>query len=835
MTVLSIFSWNKFILRWGCYCSTYAPFGTGISSLNTASLSTYYQPLKHPCKKKFSHNDCVLENFPKSNTSYFGCFAKSNTCEKFSENECLSIPHIWNDAVYLRHSKSAHNLFRSSCLLHAYGIPPRIQIRHFKSPASNTPASNIEAKSVLTPSTASPTRPQPRSIKRLLDLAAPEFWSLSGGIALMCVSSAVTMSVPFIIGTLIDTIYSTGGAASSLFNVIDTITSSSGSSGETQDISITNNLNISETAADSTKSSSMMEGNVSKMPVSLEKVCAVLAGVFVIGGAANCGRVYLMTTAGQRISQSLRSNVFSSLLRQETAFFDRSTVMTITAVSMMVSHVTSNVADGVRSTVMTITAVSMMVSHVTSNVADGVRSTVMTITAVSMMVYTSPELSLFGLSVVPPVALLAAYHGRKLRATATAVQEKLATCTQHAEERLSNVRTVRVFAQEEREMRAHDQLLQGALSVMYSEAKMRAAFFGLTGLTGNMIVLSVLYKGSSLVASGVLSVGSLSAFLMYAGYVGLSVSGLTSAYSELSKGAGAADRLLELMDRQPLMPYQGGLIISPGALEGSVEFRDVHFSYPTRPQAPIFRGLNLLVPAGWWSVPAGACRLVVCACWCLQVGGLCLLVPAGWWSVPAGACRLVDCACWCLQVGGLCLLVPAEPALRVQEPVLFSTSIRDNLLYGSLDPSSVTEAQLQDAARQANALEFINKFPKGMDTVVGERGVLLSGGQRQRLAIARALISGPKILCLDEATSALDSESEHLVQEAIERLMQGRTVLTIAHRLSTIRTADVIAVLQDGQVAELGSYADLISRQHGAFRRLISRQAGANTSGAAHR
>lgn len=374
------------------------------------------------------------------------------------------------------------------------------------------------------------------------------------------------------------------------------------------------------------------------------------------------------------------------------------------------------------------------------------------------------------------------------------------------------MRTVRIFAQEAKEMNHQDMLLNGALKVMYDEAKLRALFFGFTGLTGNMIILSVLYRGSSLVGSGMLTVGSLSAFLMYAAYVGISVAGLTSTYTELSKGAGAADRLFEVIDRTPEMPVHGANKLLPGTVSGAVEFCDVTFAYPCRPDAVIFSGLNLRVCSG--EVVA-----VVGSSGCGKSSVVSLLLRL--YDPQSGRITLDDRDITSLDPSSL----RAAIGVVTQDPVLFSGSIRENLLYGTPNSSSISNDQIEEAADQANALTFVTKFPDAFDTIVGERGVLLSGGQRQRLAIARALITNPRILCLDEATSALDSESEHLVQEAIERLMKGRTVLTIAHRLSTIRTADRIAVLQDGRVVELGTYEHLLQLQDGVFRKLVSKQA----------
>ena len=287
--------------------------------------------------------------------------------------------------------------------------------------------------------------------------------------------------------------------------------------------------------------------------------------------------------------------------------------------------------------------------------------------------------------------------------------------------------------------------------------------------------------------------------------------GLSGSYSELSKGAGAADRIFELIDREPELPFRGGEILSPGCVKGDISFRNVSFSYPTRTDFTVFKDLNLKVPSG--SVVA-----VVGSSGCGKSTVISLLLRL--YDTNAGAVLLDGKDIRSLDPASL----RASIGVVSQEPVLFSASIRDNLVYGATDPDSVPMEKVEEAARQANALGFIREFPEGFSTVVGERGALVSGGQRQRLAIARALITNPRILCLDEATSALDSESEHLVQEAVERLMQGRTVITIAHRLSTVRKADQIAVLHEGQVAELGTYNHLLGIEDGIFRKLVSKQ-----------
>ncbi|XP_058525545.1 ATP-binding cassette sub-family B member 10, mitochondrial isoform X4 [Ochotona princeps] len=386
------------------------------------------------------------------------------------------------------------------------------------------------------------------------------------------------------------------------------------------------------------------------------------------------------------------------------------------------------------------------------------------------------------------------------------------TGTSHsAEERIGNIRTVRAFGKEVNEMEKYASQMDHVMQLSRKEAFARAGFFGATGLSGNLIVLSVLYKGGLLMGSAHMTVGELSSFLMYAFWVGLSIGGLSSFYSELMKGLGAGGRLWQLMEREPKLPFNEGIILNERSFQGALEFKNVHFAYPARPEALIFQDFSLSIPAG--SVTA-------------------LVGPSGSGksTVVSLLLRLYDPVSGTINLDGQDIrqLNPAWLRSKIgtvsQEPILFSCSIAENIAYGADNPTSVTAAQVERVAAVANAASFIQNFPQGFDTVVGEKGVLLSGGQKQRIAIARALLKNPKILLLDEATSALDAENEHLVQEALDRLMEGRTVLIIAHRLSTIKNANMVAVLDQGKITEYGKHEELLLKTDGIYKKLIDKQ-----------
>nr|XP_005896768.1 PREDICTED: ATP-binding cassette sub-family B member 10, mitochondrial [Bos mutus] len=524
---------------------------------------------------------------------------------------------------------------------------------------------------------------------------------------------------------------------------------------------------------------------------SLTRLCLALGGVFLCGAAANAVRVYLMQTSGQRIVNRLRASLFSSVLKQEVAFFDK------TRTGELINRLSADAA--------------LLGRSVTENLSDGLRAGAQASVGIGMMFFVSPKLATFVLSVVPPVSIIAVLYGRYLRKLTKVTQDSLAQATQLAEERIGNIRTVRAFGKEMTEIEKYTSKVDHVMQLARKEAFARAGFFGATGLSGNLIVLSVLYKGGLLMGSAHMTVGELSSFLMYAFWVGVSVGGLSSFYSELMKGLGAGSRLWELLEREPELPFNEGAVLNEKSFQGALEFKNVHFAYPARPEVPIFQDFSLSIPSG--SVTA-------------------LVGPsgAGKSTVISLLLRLYDPASGTISLDGhdIRQLNPVWLRSKIgtvsQEPILFSCSIAENIAYGADNPTSVTAEQIEQAAAVANAAAFIQNFPQGFSTVVGEKGVLLSGGQKQRIAIARALLKNPKILLLDEATSALDAENEHLVQQALDRLMEGRTVFIIAHRLSTIKNANVVAVLDQGRIIECGKHEELLLKPDGMYRKLMNKQ-----------
>eukprot|EP00163_Fabomonas_tropica_P018687 TRINITY_DN3306_c3_g1_i5.p1 TRINITY_DN3306_c3_g1~~TRINITY_DN3306_c3_g1_i5.p1 ORF type:complete len:417 (-),score=70.05 TRINITY_DN3306_c3_g1_i5:1009-2259(-) len=409
-------------------------------------------------------------------------------------------------------------------------------------------------------------------------------------------------------------------------------------------------------------------------------------------------------------------------------------------------------------------------------------------------------------SSVPIVGIGAVQYGKVIKKLRKKFQDELAKASTTAEEVISNIRTVRSFANESLSQDKYARDIDGSYQQGAKMALASGVFVGAVGLFAQSAIGLVLWYGGTLVLSGRLTPGVLTSFLLYTMTVAMAFAFLTSLYGDFMSAVGASKRLFELVDRQPEIPCQGGERIEK--FTGHVALQHVGFSYPSRPDNVVLKDISLDLKPGTVTAlvgPSGGGKSTI-------VGLIERFYEPSHGSVTFDGhdLRSLDPSWVRSQIGFVS-----------QEPVLFAGTIRDNIAYGSTDASL---EQIQAAAVQANAHDFITEFAEGYDTAVGERGVRLSGGQKQRIAIARALVVNPGLLLLDEATSALDSESEYLVQQAIDRAMKDRTVLVVAHRLSTVRTAQQVAVLKDGLVCELGTHDELIAQQEGLYRQLVRRQ-----------
>ena len=506
--------------------------------------------------------------------------------------------------------------------------------------------------------------------------------------------------------------------------------------------------------------------------------------LFALAAALTAARTYLFTVAGERIVTRLRQRLYGSLVRQEIGFFD--------------AHRTGELTNRLASDT------SVVQNAATVNVSMLLRYGLTAIGAVVIMAWTSWRLTLVMLALVPVAAVGGVVYGRLVRRLSRRVQDALARSTAVAEEALSGIRTVRAFAREDAEDARYHAEVEVAFDLARVRARYNAAFGAVAAFTGYGAISGVLWYGGRLLAAGGLSMGQLTSFLLYTFTLAFTIGAVAGLWQDFMRAIGATERVFELLGRVP--EVQSGTL-TPVATEGHVRFEDVAFTYPTRPDQQVLTTVDLRLAPGETVAlvgPSGGGKSTIAALLSRFYDP-----SAGRITLDGHDLRDLDADWLRRQIG-----------VVAQEPVLFATSIRENILYGR--PEAPPEA-VRAAARAANAHGFISALPEGYETEVGERGVRLSGGQKQRVAIARALLEDPRILVLDEATSALDAESEHLVQEALERLMRGRTTLVIAHRLSTVQSADRIVVIADGRVVEQGDHRALIAAG-GLYRQLVERQ-----------
>ncbi|KAI0016719.1 ATP-dependent permease MDL1 [Xylariomycetidae sp. FL0641] len=506
-----------------------------------------------------------------------------------------------------------------------------------------------------------------------------------------------------------------------------------------------------------------------------------------LGAAANFGRIVLLRIIGERVVTRLRSQLYRKTLSQDAEFFDANRV------GDLISRLSSDTV--------------IVGKSITQNVSDGLRSFVAGCAGLVAMAWISPNLVMTILYAAPFIGTATFFYTRMIRRLGRAMQVNLGILTKIAEERLGNVKTSQAFAGERQEVRRYNSQVRKIFEIGKKTSLFDATFFSWNGWIGNMMIIALLWSGGGMVRDGLLTQGDLTSFMMYAFWAGTSIMGFSNFLGELMKGVGAATRLFELQDRDPVIhPTKGTKVESAS---GDIKFTDVTFAYPTRPAVPIFQGLNFDIPSG---------------------SNVCIVGPSGGGksTVSSLLMRFYDPVTGSISIGGTEVTKMNAKSLRrhigvvSQEPALFSGTIAENISYGR---EHATAAEIELAAKRANC-DFIDDLPLGMDTDLGAKGSQISGGQKQRIAIARALIKDPDILILDEATSALDAESETAINNTLNELLQGRiTTISIAHRLSTIKRSDKIIVLnREGSVAEMGSYNALSANKDSAFSKLMEWQ-----------
>jgi ABC transporter fused permease/ATP-binding protein len=444
----------------------------------------------------------------------------------------------------------------------------------------------------------------------------------------------------------------------------------------------------------------------------------------------------------------------------------------------------------------------------TTTIAEFLRQFILIIGGVILLATESVKLTLLMLSVVPLVAVAAVVFGRFIRKYSKSVQDQVAESQVIVEETMQGISIVKAFANEWYEIARYDGKIKEVVKLAIKGGKYRGYFASFIIFCLFGAIVAVVWFGVRLSISGEMSVGQLISFVLYSTFVGASFGGIAELYAQIQKAIGATERVFELLGETPEKINGNQNSNSIQKIQGNVTFKNVSFTYPSRKEMQVLKGVNFTANFGQKIAivgPSGAGKSTISS----------LLLR--FYDIDSGEILVDGKNIYDYDLENL----RGNMSIVPQDVILFGGTIKENIAYGKPNAS---DEEIILAAKQANALNFIESFPEKFETLVGERGIKLSGGQRQRIAIARALLKNPSILILDEATSSLDSESEKLVQEALEILMEGRTSIIIAHRLSTIRSADQILVLDQGVIAEQGTHQELIGLANGIYKNLSNLQ-----------
>ncbi len=526
----------------------------------------------------------------------------------------------------------------------------------------------------------------------------------------------------------------------------------------------------------------------SRYALSLKDVGFVLLIILVVQGFVSYFRVLLFATVSEKGIADVRRALYQKLISLPIVFFEKSRT------GELVSRLTADVEK--------------LYSAFSITLAEFLRQVIILISGIIFLAITTPMLALIMLATFPVIVVGAMVFGRYIRRLSKARQGELANSNIILNETMQNIHVVKAFTNEVYEHIRYGKSISKTVNVSLKYAKGRALFsvFIITVLFGALFF--IVWEGAMMVSSGAITPGQLISFVVYTAIIGAAIAGLGNFYTELLGAIGATERVREILDEESEVLVEDTPPLPGKRFEGNIEFDEVAFTYPTRTDLPILKKISFDVAAGQKVAlvgPSGAGKSTI-----VQLLLKFYKMNDGEIRVDGKNIMDMDTTAYRQNIA----IVP-------QEVLLFGGTIRENILYGK---PGATDEELKQAAIQANAWDFIQSFPETLETVVGERGIKLSGGQRQRIAIARAILKNPSILLLDEATSSLDAESERVVQDALDKLMEGRTSIIIAHRLATVRNVNCIYVIDNGRIVESGSHEELSRLENGIYNSLARLQ-----------
>jgi ABC-type multidrug transport system fused ATPase/permease subunit len=518
------------------------------------------------------------------------------------------------------------------------------------------------------------------------------------------------------------------------------------------------------------------------------KIALSLFGILVMQSVFSFFRLSLFINFTENTLANLRFALYRNLIKLPMSFFAQKRV----------GELNSRLSADI----------SQLQDTLTSTIAEFLRQFILIIGGFVILATISPKLTIMMMSIVPVVAVAAVFFGRFIRKYSKKTQDKIAESQVVVEETLQGITNVKAFANEWYEIERYKNKINEIVQIAIKGGQYRGFFASFIIICLFGAVVSVVWYGVTLTINGEMkNVGQLISFVLYSAFIGASFGGIAELYSQLQKAIGSTERIFELLDETP-EEINDNQYKNIQKLKGDISFTNVAFTYPSRKEIQVLKNVSFTANFGQKIAlvgPSGAGKSTISA----------LLLR--FYEIESGTILIDNQNIYDYSLETL----RGNMSIVPQDVILFGGTIQENIAYGK--PNATTE-EIVLAAKQANALDFINGFPEKFETIVGERGIKLSGGQRQRIAIARALLKNPSILILDEATSSLDSESEKLVQEALETLMKGRTSIIIAHRLSTIRNADKILVLDNGTIAEQGKHIELMEIENGIYKNLSNLQ-----------